>query len=52
MRMLQPEELKLAMGWPKDYRIVHGTRRDRVRMIGNAVCPAVMHAVITHLTNT
>ncbi len=50
MRMLQPEELKLAMGWPKKYRIERGTRRDKIRLIGNAVCPAVMRAVVSHLT--
>ncbi len=52
MRMLQPEELKLAMGWPKRYRIEHGTRRNRIKMIGNAVCPKVMQAVVRQLTNS
>jgi len=46
MRMLQPEELKAAMGWPRKFRIEHGTRRDRIKMIGNAVCPPVMAGVI------
>jgi len=50
MRMLQPEELKLAMGWPKGFCIEHGVRRDRIRMIGNAVCPKVMRAVVRQLT--
>lgn len=49
MRMLQPEELKLAMGWPGSYRIEHGIRRDKIRMIGNAVCPKVMCAVVKQL---
>lgn len=49
MRMLQPEELKAAMGWPKTYRIRHGTRRDKVKMIGNAVCPKVMRYLIKAL---
>ncbi len=49
MRMLQPEELKLAMGWPKKFRIEHGTRRDRIKMIGNAVCPNVMQAAVKTL---
>lgn len=49
MRMLQPEELKLAMGWPKSYRIERGVRRDKIKMIGNAVCPGVMHAVVKQL---
>lgn len=46
MRMLQPEELKLAMGWPKLFRIKHGTRRDKIKMIGNAVSPKVMRTVV------
>jgi DNA (cytosine-5)-methyltransferase 1 len=49
MRMLQPEELKAAMGWPKGFRIQHGTRRDRIKMIGNAVCPPVMKHIIIDL---
>jgi len=49
MRMLQPEELKLAMGWPKKFRIIHGPRRSKIKMIGNAVCPPVMQAVLRAL---
>jgi DNA (cytosine-5)-methyltransferase 1 len=51
MRMLQPPELKAAMGWRKKYKIAHGTRRDKVRMIGNAVCPKVMEKVLLTLFN-
>jgi DNA (cytosine-5)-methyltransferase 1 len=51
MRMLQPEELKIAMGWPKYYRINHGTRRNKIKMIGNAVCPKVMKAIIKQLAS-
>jgi len=46
MRMLQPPELKAAMGWPKTYKINHGTRRDRVKMVGNAVCPPVVKSIV------
>lgn len=49
MRMLQPEELKRAMGWPKRFQIEYGTRRDRIKMIGNAVCPVVMQRVVEAL---
>jgi DNA (cytosine-5)-methyltransferase 1 len=49
MRMLQPPELKAAMGWPKRYKIRHGTRRDKVKMTGNAVCPPVMKYIIVNL---
>jgi DNA (cytosine-5)-methyltransferase 1 len=49
MRMLQPEELKLAMGWPKRFMINHGNRRDKIKMIGNAVCPPVMKYITEEL---
>lgn len=48
MRMLQVPELQLAMGMD-GMRFEHGTRRERIRMIGNAVCPPVMKAVVQHL---
>lgn len=46
MRMLQPEELKAAMGFPRAYRLEVGTRREKVKLMGNAVCPPVMKAII------
>jgi DNA (cytosine-5)-methyltransferase 1 len=49
MRMLQVEELQSAMGM-EGMRLPHGTRRDRIKMIGNAVCPPVMRAVVEQLT--
>lgn len=54
MRMLQPEELKLAMGFGKDFRLteVPGlTRRDRIKLMGNGVCPPVMEAIVKNLTS-
>ncbi len=51
MRMLQVPELQLAMGMD-GMRFEHGTRRERIKMIGNAVCPPVMRAVIEHLKAT
>jgi DNA (cytosine-5)-methyltransferase 1 len=51
MRMLQVPELKRAMGFPDDYRLAHGTRRDRIKLLGNAVCPQVMKAVVESLVN-
>lgn len=50
MRMLQPEELKAAMGWPRKFKIGHGTRREKIKMIGNAVCPKVMQEIIVRLS--
>ena len=39
MRMLQPPELAAAMGFPPTHKWARSSRRDRVRLIGNAVCP-------------
>jgi DNA (cytosine-5)-methyltransferase 1 len=50
MRMLQVPELQAAMGMPHRMRLESGTRRDRIKMIGNAVCPPVMKRVIQTLT--
>jgi len=49
MRMLQVPELKRAMGFKKDYRFSHGTRRDRIHLLGNGVCPPVMQRVVESL---
>ncbi len=37
-RMLEPTEISSAMDFPRDYAMV-GTRRERVRLAGNAVTP-------------
>lgn len=50
MRMLQVPELRRAMGFDSSYRMEVGTRRDRVRMLGNGVCPPVMTEVVQALT--
>ena len=43
-------ELKNAMGFDGDFVLPYGTRRDRIRLLGNGVCPPVMEAVsYTHL---
>jgi DNA (cytosine-5)-methyltransferase 1 len=52
MRMLQPEELKLAMGFKSNYKLdgIDGlTRRDRIKLMGNGVCPPVMEALVKSL---
>lgn len=49
MRMLQVPELMAAMGM-KGMHFEHGSRRDQIKMIGNAVCPPVMAAVVRSLT--
>lgn len=50
MRMLQPTELAAAMGFPPEHRLPKSTRREKIKLIGNAVCPRVMAAVVKTLT--
>lgn len=52
MRMLQPEELKLAMGFTPDYKLnIPGLiRRERIKLMGNGVCPPVMEYIVKSLT--
>jgi DNA (cytosine-5)-methyltransferase 1 len=49
MRMLQVPELRRAMGFDDDFVLPVGSRRDRIRLLGNGVCPPVMKAVVTAL---
>lgn len=49
MRMLQVPELKRAMGMPIIFDLGTGTRRQRIHLIGNAVCPAVMRSIVRSL---
>jgi len=46
MRMLQVPELRTAMGFGRDFKLVRGTRRDKIRLLGNAVCPPVMAEIV------
>ncbi|WP_306600727.1 DNA cytosine methyltransferase [Geothrix sp. 21YS21S-2] len=51
MRMLEPKELAAAMGFPEWYRWVMAggaplTKRDQVKMIGNAVPPPLAKALV------
>jgi DNA (cytosine-5)-methyltransferase 1 len=41
-RMLEPHEITAAMAFPAGYIPAHLTKRDRVRLAGNAVTPPVM----------
>ncbi|HUN99510.1 MAG TPA: DNA (cytosine-5-)-methyltransferase [Bradyrhizobium sp.] len=50
MRMLQVPELKRAMGFCDDFALPTGSRRDRIRLLGNGVCPPVMETVVRALT--
>ena len=52
MRMLQPDELRRAMGFPDNYIFPDVTRRDKVKLMGNAVCSPVMEAIVRSITAT
>ena len=49
LRMLQVPELARAMGFTDDLILTRGSRRDRIRLLGNGVCPPVMEAAVTAL---
>lgn len=49
MRMLQPPKLTAAMGFPDKYQWPKCIRRDKIKLIGNAVCPPVMRDVVARL---
>jgi len=49
LRMLQVDELKKGMDFPKEFELPSGSRRERIMMLGNAVCPPVMEAVVESL---
>ncbi|WP_102862701.1 DNA cytosine methyltransferase [Pseudomonas protegens] len=49
MRMLQPNELRRAMGFPENYIFPSVTKRNRIRLLGNAVCSPVMAAIVKSL---
>ncbi|HUT09606.1 MAG TPA: DNA cytosine methyltransferase [Thermoguttaceae bacterium] len=51
MRMLQPPELAEAMGFPSDYKWPQTVRRNRIKLVGNAVAPPVMEAIVRSLTS-
>ena len=52
LRMLQVPELKRAMGFDESFQLPVGTRRDRIRLLGNGVCPPVMKAVVNSLISS
>ena len=49
LRMLQVPELARAMGFKDDLILSRGSRRERIMLLGNGVCPPVMEAVVTAL---
>jgi DNA (cytosine-5)-methyltransferase 1 len=49
LRMLQVPELRRAMGFPETFKLDRGSRRERIKLLGNAVCPPVMQAIVEGL---
>jgi DNA (cytosine-5)-methyltransferase 1 len=49
MRMLQLDELRRAMGFPARFDFGGCTRTETMRLLGNAVCPPVMQAIVEEL---
>jgi DNA (cytosine-5)-methyltransferase 1 len=49
LRMLQVPEIKRAMGLPAGFVLDRGTRRDKVKLLGNGVCGPVMKEVVQSL---
>jgi DNA (cytosine-5)-methyltransferase 1 len=49
MRMLQPSEIRRAMGFPERYIFPDVSRRERIRLLGNAVCSPVMESIVRSL---
>ncbi len=46
IRMLQVPELRRAMGFRTDYMMNRGSRREKIKILGNGVCPPVMEAIV------
>ena len=42
--MLDVDELAAAQGFPSGY-VLHGTKAEQIRQVGNAVCPPVAEAL-------
>jgi len=49
--MLQPPELAAAMGFPVDHLWPESSRREKIKLIGNAVCPPVMRDEVKNLVS-
>lgn len=45
LRMLQPSELLKAMGAGASHLLPFGSRRDKIKLCGNGVCPPVMQII-------
>lgn len=45
LRMLQPPELLKAMGASAKHQLPYGSRRNKIKLCGNGVCPPVMEMI-------
>ena len=50
-RMLEPHEVAAGMAFPRDY-IWQGTKRDRIRMAGNAVTPPAARDLVAAVVDS
>lgn len=50
LRMLQPDELLVAMGGSTEHILPHGSRREKVKLCGNGVCSDVMASIFQWIT--
>ena len=51
LRMLQVPELRRAMGFDEKFRLDRGSRREKIKILGNGVCPPVMTAIVRSLVD-
>ena len=49
--MLEPHEVAAGMAFPRDY-IWQGTKRDRIRMAGNAVTPPAARDLVAAVVDS
>jgi len=50
--MLQVLGVKAAMGFPLEYLLDHGMHRKKIKLLWNAVCPPMMAAFLSTLTQS
>jgi DNA (cytosine-5)-methyltransferase 1 len=49
LRMLQVSELKRAMGFDNAFAMRHGVRREKIKLLGNAVSPPVITGILQRM---
>lgn len=49
IRMLQVPEIRRGMGLPDAFKLNFGSRRDKIKLMGNGVCAPVMRKVVETL---